>query len=62
MVKKRKAHRMEYFDKEKKKWIKVAMGEVVDEKVMHMHDFVVAQIEIMTTIEEMNTGLSPEKN
>jgi len=61
MVKKHKQHNLEYYDKEKKKWIKVMMDEV-DETVLSMHDYVIAQIEIATTKEEIKNGDSPEKN
>tara|TARA_R100000900_G_scaffold142883_1_gene125114 strand:+ start:621 stop:806 length:186 start_codon:yes stop_codon:yes gene_type:complete len=61
MVKKHKQHNLEYYDKKKKKWIKVVMDEV-DETVLHMHDYVVAQIDIATTVEEIKNGDCPEKN
>jgi len=61
MVKKRKIQHMEYFDKKRNRWIKV-MVEKVDDKLLEMHDYVIAQIDIHTTMEEMKDGIKPEKN
>lgn len=52
---------MEYFDKKRNRWIKV-MVEKVDDKLLEMHDYVIAQIDIHTTMEEMKDGIKPEKN
>lgn len=52
---------MEYYDKRRKRWIKVVVDET-DDKIRTMHDYVVAQIDIMTTMEEMKRGDKPEMN
>jgi len=52
---------MEYYDKRRNRWVKVVVDET-DDKIRTMHDYVVAQIDIMTTMEEIKRGERPERN
>lgn len=62
MTEKKKVFEM--YDKSSKKWIKAVMDEGVEPKdKAYMLDFVLAQIEIFTVMDEMEMGVSAvEKN
>jgi|TARA_R110000751_G_scaffold163673_1_gene269886 hypothetical protein len=62
MTEKKKVFEM--YDKSSKKWIKAVMDEGVEPKdKSYMLDFVLAQIEIFTVMDEMEMGVSAvEKN
>ena len=52
---------MEYYDKRRNRWVKVVVDET-DDKIRTMHDYVIAQIDIMTTMEEIKRVEKPERN